>query len=153
MTHAQANSQSQSFEDSPNDLPQINPELWIVKLRLSPLLQVEQVLTRLLTPLDSGESELTHLGNLSYTERSKSALTELAVNSTAQWKNTVSRLLRSNSDRDSFNSEQTIDWDDHNDPGLVLHACYPDMAQLWCDPTIHQLLEKQNIRLEEMAGL
>lgn len=148
MTHAQASAQSPSFEDSSDDLPELNPELWMIKMRLSQLLKVEHMLTRMLTPLDSGESEPTPL-----VERSKSAIRELAVNSTAQWKSKFSRLLRSEFDGDSSDSEQGIDWDDPNDPGFLLHSCSADMAKLWGDPTIHQLLEKQNIRLEEMAGL
>jgi len=151
ITHAQAASQSLSSDDSPDDLPQLNPELWTVKMRLAPLLQVEQVLARRLTPLDSGESEPTQL-DLSYAEPSRNVLRELAVNSTVQWKNAVSRLLKSESEGQDFDSEQDINWGDPNDPGLVLHACFADMAQLWGDPTIHKLLEKQNIRLEEMAG-
>lgn len=147
MTHAQASAQSPSFEDSSDDLPELNPELWMIKMRLSQLLKVEHMLTRMLTPLDSGESEPTPL-----VERSKSAIRELAVNSTAQWKSKFSRLLRSEFDGDSSDSEQGIDWDDPNDPGFLLHSCSADMAKLWGDPTIHQLLEKQNIRLEEMAG-
>lgn len=147
MTHAQASAQSPSFEDSSDDLPELNPELWMIKMRLSQLLKVEYMLTRMLTPLDSGESEPTPL-----VERSKSAIRELAVNSTAQWKSKFSRLLRSEFDGDSSDSEQGIDWDDPNDPGFLLHSCSADMAKLWGDPTIHQLLEKQNIRLEEMAG-
>ena len=148
MQHA---SSASSLEDSPDDLPELNPELWMIKMRLSPLMQVEQALTRRLTPLDSGETEPTHL-DFSY-ERSKSVLRELAVNSATQWKSTFSRLLRVGSDGESFDSEDMVDWDDPNDPGLVLHTCSADMAKLWGDPTIHQLLEKQNIRLEEMAGL
>jgi len=146
MTRAQASS-------SPSDdYPQLNSELLVVKMRLSPLLQIERALTRRLTPLDSGESEPTQLSDLSYADRSKKAQKELAVNSATQWKNAFSRLLRTQS-VESFSSEQAIDWDDPNDPGSVLHACSADMARLWADPTIHQLLEKQNIRLEEMAGL
>jgi guanine nucleotide-binding protein alpha-1 subunit len=151
MTHAQG-TQSSSIDDPLNDLPQLNPELWMVKLRLSPLLHVEQVLTRRLNPLDSGETEPTYLGDLSYAERSRSAVTEFAVNATAQWKNKFSRLLRTE-DGDIFDAEQAIDWDGPDDPDFLLHTCSADMTRLWGDPTIHQLLEKQNIRLEEMAGL
>ena len=152
MTHAQAVSHSLSSEDSPDDLPQLNPELWMVKMRLAPLLQVEQILARRLTPLDSSESEPTQ-PNLSYTGPSRNVLRELAVNSTVQWKNAVSQLLKNESAGEDLDSEHYVNWDDPNDPGLVLHDCFADMAQLWRDPTIHQLLEKQNIRLEEMAGL
>jgi guanine nucleotide-binding protein alpha-1 subunit len=149
MAHAQAAPQSLSSEDS---LPQLNPELWMIKMRLAPLQQLEQILARRLAPLDSREKEPGQL-DLSYAEPSKNVLRELAVNSTVQWKNAVSRLLKSESDREDVDCEQAVECGDPNDPGLVLHACVADMAQLWGDPTIHQLLEKQNIRLEEMAGL
>ena len=149
MTHAQAASQSLLSE---NSLPQLNPELWMIKTRLAPLQEVEQVLTRRLAPLDSRKKEPNQL-DLSYAEPFKNVLRELAVNSTVQWKNAVSRLLKNESDREDVDGERAVGCGDPDDPGLVLRACVTDMAQLWGDPTIHQLLEKQNIRLEEMAGL
>ena len=130
----------------------LGPELLKIKMRLSPLLQVEQVLTRRLTPMGSGESEPTQFNqNTSYAERSRNLIKEVAVNSTAQWKNAFTRLLAG--ETDSKESFVESDEDDPNDPGIVLNACSEDMARLWCDPTIRQLLVKQNLRLEEMAGL
>jgi guanine nucleotide-binding protein subunit alpha len=153
MERAQVGSRSLSLNDSSDDssnhLPHLSPELQALQIRLLPLLQVEQMLTRRLTPLNSGEYEPTQLSHLPYTERSKLTIKELAVNSTAQWKNAFSRIVR----REGFDRDGVVDWDESDDPGLVLHSCSDDMVRLWADPTVHQLLDKQNLRLEEMAGL
>jgi len=122
-------------------------------MRLAPLLQVEEVLTRRLTPSGSREFEPTQLApvkNLPYSERSRRIVKEVAVNSTTQWKGAFNRAVNA---RDSFDSDRAIDWDDPKDPGVVLHACCEDMIRLWNDPTVKALLETQNLRLQEMAGL
>ena len=78
-----------------------------LKMRLSPLLQVEQALVRKLTPPGSAEFEATHLAqasNVGYMERMRQK--EVAVNSLFAWKGVFGRLLSDN--RDSVD----IDWDD-----------------------------------------
>lgn len=82
---------------------------------------------------------------------SSKAPREMYVNSTGQWKHIFSRLVKDV--RDSFDSENMIDWDDTNDPGVILHACADDIKKLWHDPTIQTLLEMQKLRIEEVAGL
>lgn len=143
MTHAQAHPPSC---DPPEDLPYLTPELLKLKLRLSPLIQVEEILTKRLTPAGSME-----VGSLGHFDRPKITIKEVAVNSTAQWREAFNRL-RANT-RESFDSEHAIDWDDPNDPGVVLSACSEDIIRLWNEPLIRKLLEKQNLRLEEMGGL
>ncbi|KAF9003249.1 guanine nucleotide binding protein, alpha subunit [Cyathus striatus] len=141
---------AQASRDNLHDSLQLTPDLLKLKLRLTPLLQVRETLIRRLSPVGSGETEATQLTNASYAERSKNYLKEIAVNSAAQWKDTFNRLV--SNDRESFDSDEPIDFDDPNDPGVVLHACSEDMIKLWNDPVIQQLLDKQNLRMEEVAG-
>lgn len=96
----------------PGDLSEIDLELLEIRSRLSPLLQVEDLLTRHLTPID--QNEVGTIALLPF----KHIPTELAVNSTVPWRQRFDRLVSGkNSD-----SARIIDWDDPNDPGKVLHA-------------------------------
>ena len=88
-------------------IPPLTADHLKLKMRLSPLLQVEQALVRKLTPPGSAEFEATHLAqasNVGYMERMRQK--EVAVNSLFAWKGVFGRLLSDN--RDSVD----IDWDD-----------------------------------------
>lgn len=125
-------------------------------MRLSPLQQVEEILLRRLRPAGSVELEATQLfpgTNLPYTTARARTTTEIVINSSAPWKNAFNRLLSSTTTRSSFEGSQDIDFDDPQDPGVILHACADDMIQLWNDQTVRDLLRVQKIRLEDMAGL
>lgn len=98
------------------DLSDIDPELLDIRSRLSPLLQVEDLLTRQLTPMDYSEVGTTQLAPV---YPLKHIPTELAVNSAVPWKQRFDRLL---SGKGGSDSAPMIDWDDPNDPGKVLHA-------------------------------
>ncbi|KAJ8073774.1 hypothetical protein PM082_012052 [Marasmius tenuissimus] len=139
------NSSSTSPSTSPpsHDVPlpaehYLDPELLELRLRLNPLLQVEEKLARrfMVPELDSQE-------------KARQGAREVAVNSTVAWKDVFSKLVpRRHSSEDCDN----IDWDDPTDPGRVLHECAHDMKRLWKHPIVQELLERQNLRLEEMAG-
>lgn len=134
----------------PRVLPSLTAEHLKLKMRLSPLVQVEQALVRKLTPPGSTEFEATHLTNVSnyqYTPRTK----EVAVNSQFAWKHMFSRFLPDS--RDSMDSEEGINWDDPQDPGRIIYACGEDMIRLWNDETIKALLKSLNIRLADQPGL
>ncbi|OSX63438.1 hypothetical protein POSPLADRAFT_1140001 [Postia placenta MAD-698-R-SB12] len=133
----------------PRVLPSLTAEHLKLKMRLSPLVQVEQALVRKLTPPGSTEFEATHLTNVSnyqYTPRTK----EVAVNSQFAWKHMFSRFLPDS--RDSMDSEEGINWDDPQDPGRIIYACGEDMIRLWNDETIKALLKSLNIRLADQPG-
>jgi len=122
-----------------------------LKMRLSPLLQVEKALIRKLTPPGSAEFEATHLAqasNVSYMERLRQK--EVAINSLFAWKGVFGRLMLDG--RDSVESREAIDWDDPEDPGRIIHACGEDMIRLWNDDTIRALLQVQGVRLEDQPG-
>ncbi|KAJ2917898.1 hypothetical protein MD484_g2520, partial [Candolleomyces efflorescens] len=151
-----------SSSASIDDIPQIPPELLKRKIKLAPLLNVEGTLIRRLTPEGSGETEATQLGGGTSggaggsggvgTGGKSSVVKELAVNSTKPWKDTFNRLVLGEG-RDSFESEDAIDWDDPEDPGRILHDLSDDMIKLWNDPITQVLLEKQSLRMQELAGL
>ncbi|CCM00780.1 uncharacterized protein FIBRA_02822 [Fibroporia radiculosa] len=145
-----------SSRDNPSrpsdpDQPLLTAEHLKLKMRLSPLLQVEQTLVRKLTPPGSAEFEATHLASVTsgYVERARSK--EVAVNSQFAWKNMFSRFLPES--RESFDSSRDgIDWDDPDDPGRIIYACGEDMIRLWNDDTIRKLLKMHNLRLEDRSG-
>ncbi|EAU82928.2 hypothetical protein CC1G_12358 [Coprinopsis cinerea okayama7 len=131
----------------------IPTDLLKTKLRLTPLLAIEDILIRRLTPVGSGEIEATQLSSgKTYTERTKHYIKEVAVNSANQWKDTFNRLVRVEAQRHSFESVDGIDWDDPNDPGRVLHECAEDMIKLWADPITQKVLQIQGIRMQDAAG-
>ncbi|KAJ3971624.1 guanine nucleotide binding protein, alpha subunit [Lentinula raphanica] len=120
------------------------PELLEIRARLSSLLQVEDHLTCQLTPKDYSEVGTMKLAPA---YPLKHVPTELAINSSVPWKQRFDKLV-GKGDTERI----IIDWDDPNDPGKILHACGEDMIRLWKHPLVQQMLEKQNLRLEEMAG-
>ncbi|PPQ98404.1 hypothetical protein CVT24_004083 [Panaeolus cyanescens] len=140
----------QATTDGPT--PTVTPELLKLRMRLLPLQQVEEALLRKMTPEGSAEFEATHLSpvtNLPYRIRG-GKFREIAINSTAQWKGAFGRLIATA--RTSIESAAQIDFDDANDPGVILHACSEDIVRLWSDPVVKRLLNMQHIRLESMAG-
>lgn len=117
------------------ELPKLSQHLRALKLRVLPLLQVEeQLMTRLAAP---GETDAVRRG----------VAPELAVAPT--WRNTLARLLGA-ADRDG---EPTIDFDDPTDPAHVLNLCRDDVKSLWADDTVRVVLQRLGIRLEDQSGL
>lgn len=140
-----------SILESENELPTLTAEHLKLKMRLSPLLQVEESLWRRLSPSSAFESQTSHLAsitNVPHSTRPK----EVYVQSSMAWKSTFSRLL-STSTRSSVDSDPGIDFDDPKDPGVILNNCAEDMIKLWHDPTIRNLLNVLRIRLEDTPGL
>ncbi|KDR75295.1 hypothetical protein GALMADRAFT_268845 [Galerina marginata CBS 339.88] len=138
--------------DSQTLQPKVSSELLKLRMRLLPLQQVEEALLRKMTPAGSAEFEATHLSpvtNLPYKIR-QGKFREIAINSTAHWKGAFGRLIATA--RASMDSAADIDFEDPNDPGVILHACADDITKLWNDQTVKQLLKAQKLRLESMAG-
>lgn len=152
MTETPQNSRSNS-PIPPADFSPLTPEHLRLKMRLLPLQQVEEALLRRLSSAGSSEIEATRLLPVTDLPCFGTAANgkEITVNSTSQWKFAFSRLL--SNPRSSFDSGADIDFEDPNDPGVILHACAEDMIQLWNDPTIKALLSARKQRLEDMAGL
>jgi hypothetical protein len=122
------------------DYPPLTADHLKLKMRLSPLAQIEASLVR----------KLTLTGAAEFVDNGRRA-NEVTVNSTMGWKEAFSRLVKDA--RESLDSECLVDWDDPNDPGAVLHACADDIKRLWQDLVIQRLLEVRKLRVEEVAGL
>ncbi|KAI0372073.1 G-alpha-domain-containing protein [Pilatotrama ljubarskyi] len=141
-----------SLRQSPSQqhLPTLTADHLKLKLRLSPLVQVEEALIRRLTPAGSGELEATQLrsanGNMSHTDRARALDREVAVNSQFAWKGMFHKMIGRNS------VDSNVDFNDPDDPGRILNACAEDMETLWNDPVIKALLRLQGIRLEDLPG-
>ncbi|KAG5350495.1 hypothetical protein C0989_010802 [Termitomyces sp. Mn162] len=140
-----------SEAESEAKYPILSPEHLRLKMRLLPLQQVEETLLRKITPGYSAEREATHLSpvtNLPYFSRNTPS--EPALNSLTPWQNAFNRLV--SGPRTSLDS-QDIDFDDPNDPGVILNACKDDINLLWTDPTIKELLLALRIQLQDVGGL
>ncbi|KAJ6614408.1 guanine nucleotide binding protein, alpha subunit [Mycena sp. CBHHK59/15] len=111
----------------------LDTELLALRTRLLPLLQMEDVLARRLALPDFGHRS---------TE-------EVAVNSTVAWKGA---FLPKQAERESFDTQQAVDWDDPTGPGEAMYARSADMKRLWAHPTVQTILERQGIRLQESPG-
>ncbi|KAL4247490.1 P-loop containing nucleoside triphosphate hydrolase [Abortiporus biennis] len=144
--------QTSPSSSSGSPIPRLTHDHLKLRMRLMPLLQVEEVLIRKLTPAGSGEFEATHLAhvtNIPGPTLAKIKEKEVAVNSQFAWKGVFNKFISTT--RESFDSE-SIDWDDPEDPGRVIYACGEDMIRLWKDPTIRQVLRNQELRLEDQPG-
>ncbi|KAJ7910675.1 guanine nucleotide binding protein, alpha subunit [Mycena leptocephala] len=140
-------------ETSAPDSPIVDNDLATLKLRLSPLIRVEEVLMQRLIPSGPDRSDgarLAQLTNVPYAERPRAVNREVAVNSANQWKDVFKRLV--GGDSESFDSERAVDWEDPSDPGVVLYQLAEDMKALWNNATVQALLVRQNLRLQEAAG-
>ena len=93
----------------------LTPEHLKLKLRLSPLLQVEEALIRRLTPAGSGEIEATQLRATggSQANRPRAMDRELTVNSQFAWRGVFQRMIN----RNSGDSET-----DYSDPDVSTFA-------------------------------
>ncbi|KAF7337758.1 hypothetical protein MSAN_02249600 [Mycena sanguinolenta] len=131
---------------SSQDSLRLDAELVQLKMRLLPLLEVEKSLMMRLSLPGSTEWEPTERP-LTTSKRRQSK--EIAVNSTVAWKAAFTRMAE---DRQSFDTDHLIDWDDPEDPGVLLHGSNDDMKRLWAHPTVQAILDKQSIRLQESAG-
>ncbi|KAK7683169.1 hypothetical protein QCA50_013842 [Cerrena zonata] len=165
--HDAQNSQAASFAPSrPTTSPssssppagswlRLTPEHLKLKLRLLPLLQVEESLIRKLTPPGSPEFAATHLSQITnipspMVSRPSAKGKEVAVNSQFAWKGVFSKIIPSS--RDSFDSADLVNWEDPEDPGRIIFACSEDMIKLWRDPMIRKILNHQHIRLQDEGG-
>ncbi|KAJ6631176.1 guanine nucleotide binding protein, alpha subunit [Mycena sp. CBHHK59/15] len=136
------------------DSPAIADDLLALKVRLSPLVHIEEVLMRRLIPAGPDKSDaarLAQLAHVPYAERPRTVIREVAVNSATQWKDVFARLGgRDRAGGDGAAAE--VDWADPGDPGVVLHEHAEDIKALWAHETVQALLVKQNLRLQEAAG-
>ncbi|KAF8348185.1 guanine nucleotide-binding protein alpha-4 subunit [Amanita rubescens] len=124
----------------PSPYPTLTQEHLKLRMRLLPLQGVEEALLRKLSHAGSTELEPTQLPSSNHHGQRRK---EPAV--------AFGRLL--NVTRTSLSDDSYIDFNDPDDPGVILDACSEDMRALWNDHVIQELLQSMRIRMEDMAGL
>lgn len=129
----------------------LGPEHLKLKMKLSPLLRMEDVLIQKLSPNSQhhikGESPDPVFRDAANAPDAPAIpiRTELTVNSRSTWKSAFKRWKKGGADE--------IDFDDPNDPGRVLFACKDDMIALWNDPVVRENLEIARVRPQDQGGL
>ncbi|KAK7060024.1 guanine nucleotide binding protein, alpha subunit [Favolaschia claudopus] len=135
-----------------------DPDLLALRIHLYPLLELHDTLSRRLATPDSSSSSSSEDAPTPSSLRPPPLLSifrrraggkELAVNSNVAWK---TAFMRDGSNRDSFSTDDVVDWDDAEDPGVLLHERADDLRKLWAHPTVHAILDRQGIRLQESGG-
>ncbi|KAF9268760.1 P-loop containing nucleoside triphosphate hydrolase protein [Marasmius fiardii PR-910] len=144
-------SSSYSYKQESPKAPLLTPEQLKLKMRLSPLMQVEEALMRKLSPSSPSGSPASQLSTASFSFLPGNRSKEISVYSASGWKGAFAKFMAGVT-RSSMDSTQGIDFEDPEDPGVILHNCSEDMVKLWNDEGIRKLLETQNLRLEDMSG-
>jgi len=151
-SHASRPGSTSSLDD--DGLPAVGPNVLRLKARLLPLKQVEEMLLRKMTPLDSPDLEPVYMidpPQLPCQSRARK-IREIVVSPNSSWKTAFVKLVaNARSSTDSCDSAVFVN--DPNDPSVLLHSCAEDIIQLWTDSTVRAMLIAQRIRLEEMSGL
>jgi hypothetical protein len=131
--------------------PPLGPEQLKLKMKLSPLLRIEDTLTQKLAPNSQhhikGESPDPVFDSASVAPDAPAVpiRTELTVNSRSTWKSAFKKWAKG--------GVEEIDFDDPTDPGRVLFACRDDIIALWRDPVVRQILEIARVRPQDQGGL
>ncbi len=105
---------SSSTSRSQASLLRLTPEHLKLRLRLLPLLQIEEVLIRKLTPAGSPEYEATLLAQITNIPGAglRGKEKELTINSQIAWKGLFGKLGSGPTRESSFDEGDGIDWDD-----------------------------------------
>lgn len=132
-------------------------EIELLKMRLLPLRHIESLLIAKLVP--PNEEEATHLGHRGHSNGSISSGSdrsfqpqEVFVRPTGNsWKGVLARGVSRMNGRPM--SAGTTGLETKDEPQEVLNTCRRDIAALWNDPFVREILRRRKIRLEEFPGL
>ncbi|KAJ7234151.1 guanine nucleotide binding protein, alpha subunit [Mycena rebaudengoi] len=127
---------------SSNDSLPLDADLDALRLQLLPLLQIEDILVRRLA---------TSSPDIAPTSSMWRAGKEVAIHSAVAWKGVFIRA-QEDDNRQSFDTQNVVNWDDPDDPGRELNAHSAAMKRLWQHSDIQRLMEKEGIRLQESPG-
>jgi guanine nucleotide-binding protein subunit alpha len=116
-------------DDSSNNLPHL-------RIRLAPLREVEQILTRHFCPLE--------IGNDAFGRYREDRASEVSVRGLSGWK-TLLKHRR--------NSQIPAISNDLDSSQRVIEACKEDMTSLWENPVIQAGLQKHDVQLQDQSGL
>lgn len=120
-----------------------------IKLRLSPLLEIERGLIKNMgLPY---ESFVSPPGSPSFSS-TPIPDQEYFVRPNTSW---MSNLLGRRSGGQSQVSQirGSVDFDNRDDPGHIIVACGVDIIELWESPFVQAVLQQRNIRIEDEGGL
>lgn len=104
-----------------------------MRMRLSPLLPIEEQLTRRLLP-DANDR-----------------LQDVCVRAGSGWKGLLAGLQDAGGAKEPRRPSTAEGKKD--DPTAVLAACRDDIIALWEDPIVKDVLKRREIRLQDMPGL
>ncbi|KAI0919462.1 hypothetical protein AcW1_003298 [Taiwanofungus camphoratus] len=106
-----------------------------IRMRLSPLLPIEEQLTKKLLP------------------EANDKVHDVCVRAGSGWKGALAAISASTSQERTHPSRPgTSDGRHKDDPTTVLAACKDDIVALWEDPIVRGILKKHNVRLQDMPG-
>lgn len=105
-----------------------------MRMRLSPLLPIEEQLSKRLFP------------------EAHERLHDVCVPAGSGWKSMLASLSNGGVAAPA-EKERRPGTADRDDPTAVLAACKDDIVALWEDPVVRAVLKKHNVRLQDMPGL
>ncbi|KAJ1309615.1 hypothetical protein OPQ81_006386 [Rhizoctonia solani] len=123
------------------------------RVRLSPLSQIADLIANRLAPENSSptasspaEAALDWLSAANHVPSP-----EISVLSSSRWKCALQKLhVGSRSPRPSM--DNSIDFDNENDPGRLLVAFHEDLVEFCKTKSVWEMLRRRNIRVENMSG-
>ncbi|KAI0073919.1 G-protein alpha subunit [Panus rudis PR-1116 ss-1] len=117
-----------------------------IRLRLLPLLDIEEELTKKLFPEING---FKVPDKVSDGTAFPPGIKEVCVRAGSGWKGVLSSLI-GDDDTDKNNRPNTAE--DKNNPTTMLAMCRDDIVALWEDPIVQGVLKKRGVRLQDMPG-
>ncbi|KZT43701.1 guanine nucleotide binding protein, alpha subunit [Sistotremastrum suecicum HHB10207 ss-3] len=124
------------------------PELATLKLRLSPIIAIEEQLIQQLACSEENDTRIMLPPRQGSPEFGQRGSGEISVRTGVNWKQAFAKFKG----KRPTGEGNILPRNDPNDPIHVLHACADDMNTLWNSPLIKDILQQRRIRLEESSG-
>ncbi|KAB5595618.1 Guanine nucleotide-binding protein alpha-4 subunit [Ceratobasidium theobromae] len=128
-----------------------------MRVRLSPLSQIADLITNKLSPESSPTASPSSAppaepgSDWTLTANSHIPSSEISVLSSFSWKSALKRLhVASRSPRPS--AEYSIDFDNENDPGRLLVAFHEDLLEFCRNKVVWEMLKRRKVRVENISG-
>ncbi|KZO91215.1 guanine nucleotide binding protein, alpha subunit, partial [Calocera viscosa TUFC12733] len=119
-----------------------------LKLKLSPVLQLEIVLLNALgapAEFDSASAYDGNTGLLGASERKRDILVRI------EWQDRLAKSKAARGIRGPGLADR-VAFSDPGDAGAIISACRPELQRLWEDPFVHAVMARRKLRLEESSG-
>ncbi|KAG9102026.1 hypothetical protein FS749_000060 [Ceratobasidium sp. UAMH 11750] len=124
-----------------------------MRVRLSPLSQIADLITNKLSPEASSPVLLPTEPGSDWTSTANPIVppSEISVLSSYGWKHALRKLnVGASSPRPSV--DYSIDFDNENDPGRLLVAFHDDLLGLCQNKAVWEMLKRRKVRAENMSG-